>query len=460
MPASARRLLQAIGVNRAVAYALAGQAASMAIQPVTVLLIARYLTDVEQGYYFVFNAIIGIQIFFDLGFGQATLQFASVESGHLTWTPDRKLVGDPAAKSRLASVMRLSLVWYCVVAAILAAALLPGGWTYFQRRDTGGVGWELPWIMTVFATSGLLITVPLVQFLAACGKMAEAMRAMAIQRVCSGAALCLALVCGANLLSGAVGQMVGLAIYAYWLIGFWGPTFRDLVRQPRDGPRVKWWSEIWPFQWKLALSGLAFYLTAQTFSLFLFDDTPAGKAEAGRMGASLLIMGVLVNSATTWFNARVPLFGQLVGRREWGELDRMFGKVFAQSALVAAALGAAVWLTFVIIRAAGYPLGFRVLPPLPLALLLINSVVQTMVLALNSYLRAHKREPFLWTFVALGVSMLVVVLTVGREYGSVGMAASLLVLNSAICLGIGGRIFVRCRRVWHAPAPQPVPSVP
>jgi hypothetical protein len=51
--------------------------------------------------------------------------------------------------------------------------------------------------------------------------------------------------------------------------------------------------------------------------------------------------------------------------------------------------------------------------------------------------------------------MLVAVLTVGHEYGSLGMALSLLVLNTVICLGGGTLIFVRCRRAWHA-APQPV----
>jgi hypothetical protein len=460
VPTPLRRLLHALGVNRAVAYALAGQAAAMAIQPIVVLLIARYLTEVEQGYYFVFNAIIGLQIFFDLGFGQATLQFASVESGHLTWTPERLLVGEPAAKSRLASVLRLSLAWYCVVAAVLIAGLLPGGWLYFADRDTGGVAWKLAWAWTVVATAGLFVTIPLVQFLAACGKMAEAMWAMAVQRACTGAALCLALAGGARLFSSAVGQTVGLAVFGYWLVRYWSPVFRDLYRQPLDGPRVSWWRELWPFQWKVALTGLAFYLTAQTFSLFLFDDTAAGKAEAGRMGASLLIMGLLVNSAATWFNARVPLFGQLVGRQEWAELDHVFRRVLVQSVLVSAVGAVIVWAVFAVLHAADYPLGYRVLPPLPLALLLANAVVQTTVLALNAYLRAHKREPFLWVFVALGVSMLVAVLTVGRAYGAVGMAASLLVLDILICLGVGGRIFVRCRRAWHAPVPHPVPAAP
>jgi hypothetical protein len=83
-----------------------------------------------------------------------------------------------------------------------------------------------------------------------------------------------------------------------------------------------------------------------------------------------------------------------------------------------------------------------------------------MVHALNSYLRAHKREPFLWPFVALGLAMVLTVVTVGRAYGAIGMATSLLVLNTVICLGGGGLIFARCRRAWHAApaAPDPLPA--
>jgi hypothetical protein len=89
-----------------------------------------------------------------------------------------------------------------------------------------------------------------------------------------------------------------------------------------------------------------------------------------------------------------------------------------------------------------------------LALLLANAVVQHMVNALASYLRAHKRDPFFPLFVTFGLSMAVAAFTVGRAFGPVGLSASLLILNTTICLGGGAFVFFRCRREWHAdPAP-------
>jgi hypothetical protein len=312
------------------------------------------------------------------------------------------------------------------------------------------VPWSAAWVFTVLVTAAGLVLVPLIHFLAGIGRVTEAARASAVQAAGTTAVMCLALAAGAKLFSWPAAQSAGLGFIAVWLAWHWYPTLAALVRLDTTGPKVSWLREVWPFQWRVALSAVAFYLTSRTFSLVLFDETPAGKAEAGAMGFSLMIMAVLITTALYWIGCRAPFFGQLISRREWDNLDRMFGRLFVQTAVVAATAAVAVWGTFQFLRSAGYQLGYRVLPPLPFALILANVVVQTMVNSLNVYLRAHKKEPFLWPFITLGVVMLVAVLTLGREYGSLGMAASLLVFNTVICLGGGGLIFRRCRRAWHA----------
>jgi hypothetical protein len=385
-----------------------------------------------------------------MGFGQATLQFTSHEAGQLTWTADGFLVGDKAVRARLASILRLSLIWYGVVGIILLVTLLPGGWVYFLQRDTGGESWRFAWTWTALIAAIGVMNVPLNQFLAACGRIAETSRVAALQKALAGGIQCLVLVVGGKLLNWPAAQTVGQGLLAFWLIWYWSPTFRDILRQHSGEPAVSWWREIWPFQWKVALGALAFYLSSQIFSLVLFDGTEAGKAEAARMGASVMIMQVLIGTTLIWVGARVPLFGQLVGRRDWKSLDAVFRRVFIQSALISVAGAAVVWAGFVFLQVAGYGLGSRVLSALPLGLLLANVAVQTMIHALNSYLRAHKQEPFLWLSIAMGLAMLVAVLTFGRWYGSLGMAAALLTLNTTICLGGGSLIFIRCRRAWHA----------
>jgi hypothetical protein len=456
-----RRVLQAVGVNRAVAYGLLGLAGTVLFQPVTLLLITVYLSPQEQGYYYAFGAVVGLQSFFELGLGTAAVQFMSHEAIHLSWTADGRLAGDDDARSRLASIVRLLFAWYAVIAGVLVAVLLAGGWFYFLQRDDGQVAWRFPWVWTVIVSAAALLTLPPILFLTACGKIAEGARAQAFQKIAANCALCLLLAAGGGLFSSPIAQSLAVGGVLAWLGWTWGPALIDMAR-PADGPKIRWWGDVWPFQWRIAAGSLAFYLTTSLWTLVLFDGTPEGKAEAGRMGASLQVMSVLTAGAVSWVGARLPIFGYLTARRDWAGLDRVFRRVFLQSVLVAAAAAIAAWVAFAILRAAGVSLGLRVLPGLPLALLMANVVVQTIVSAFMNYLRAHKREPFVWVYLGFAAAAVGTLLVFGRSLDSLGMAAVLLGLNTTICLGAGGFVFARCRRAWHmepvAELPDPVPA--
>jgi O-antigen/teichoic acid export membrane protein len=357
--------------------------------------------------------------------------------------------------------VRLLLGWYGIMAVLLVVALLPGGWAWFFARDTGGVAWTVPWAWSVVVSAAALVALPPVQMLSGTGRIAEGARAQAIQKVVASAALCLFLAAGGRLLSWPAAQTLGIVVIGFILVVACRRPIIDLVRTT-GGPTVSWWHEVWPFQWKVAVGGLAYYLTSQLFTLVLFDKTEAGKAEAGRMGASLYVMNVLVSGALMWIGARVPQFGQLVARRDWPGLDRVFRRVFIQSTLVAVLAAFATWLVFLILRATGIPPGNRVLSAAAFGLLMGNVVVQTMVQALISYLRAHKREPFLAVNLLYSAAVVAAAFLIGRLAGSLGMAAALLILNTTICLGAGGLVFVRCRRAWHSEpavgAPDAVPA--
>src|SRR5439155_26062263 len=123
-----------------------------------------------------------------------------------------------------------------------------------------GVAWELPWVWTVLVTTAGLLNIPPVMFVAGCGRIAETVRATGVQRALASGAQWLALAVGGGLLSWPAAQSFGFFVLAAWLVAYWRPVFRDLLRQPADGPRVDWWREVWPFQWRIALSGPFGYL--------------------------------------------------------------------------------------------------------------------------------------------------------------------------------------------------------
>ena len=140
-------------MDRAIAYTIMGRSWSAMAGIVTVLLIARFLTPNEQGYYYTFSSLVALQIIFELGFSFVVLQLAAHERAQLTFLPDGRVEGNPVAHARLASVLQMSVRWYSIAGLLMAAALLPAGIHFFGVHQPAGlvVVWRLPWCLLVVA---------------------------------------------------------------------------------------------------------------------------------------------------------------------------------------------------------------------------------------------------------------------------------------------------------------------
>ena len=120
-----------LGIDRAIGFTVLARAWSSLAGPVTVTLIAHFLSPAEQGYYYTFGSLIALQIIFELGFSFVILQMASHERASLTIAPDGTIDGNPVAHARLASVLQKTVRWYTAIAMLLAAFLLLAGFRFF-----------------------------------------------------------------------------------------------------------------------------------------------------------------------------------------------------------------------------------------------------------------------------------------------------------------------------------------
>ena len=112
-------LRKALGVDGAVAYMFLARLVVIAGSTGTVLLIVRYLSPVEQGYYYTLLSLVSLQMVFEMGLSFVIQQLAAHECIHLELDVDGSVSGDPVAHARLASALRLSLRWYTVAAAAM-----------------------------------------------------------------------------------------------------------------------------------------------------------------------------------------------------------------------------------------------------------------------------------------------------------------------------------------------------
>ena len=168
-------LRQIIGLDYPVLFTVTARLCQITGSAGTVMLIVRFLSPVEQGYYYTLLSLVALQIVFELGFSFVILQLAAHESATLTISSDGQIDGDRIVKARLASVLRLTIRWYARTALAFVILLLPSGIFFFSLEPPGPahVAWLGPWITAVLATSVTLFLTPLCSFLEGCNLVAR-----------------------------------------------------------------------------------------------------------------------------------------------------------------------------------------------------------------------------------------------------------------------------------------------
>ena len=221
-----------------------------------------------------------------------------------------------------------------------------------------------------------------------------------------------------------------------------------LFRHPIGQHAIDWWAEVWPFQWRIAISYACGFFIFQLFNPVLFKYW--GPAAAGRMGMSLNLSNAIASIAIAWINTKAAPFGAMIARREYASLDRLFFRSVVQSFSLALLGSLVVWTGVVVLNHQHLPFAQRVLPPLPFAFLLISMCINQIVNSWALYLRAHKQEKFLIPSVVGTVLVILSTYFLGRPFGALGMTAGHMSIAVVAGLGLGGYTFAHYRRLWHA----------
>jgi O-antigen/teichoic acid export membrane protein len=210
---------------------------------------------------------------------------------------------------------------------------------------------------------------------------------------------------------------------------------------------ISWWGEIWPIQWKIALSWVSGYFIFQLFNPVLFHYH--GAVVAGQMGMTLSATNALLAVSISLVNSSSPDFGKLVVVREWKALDNLFYKVLCQSIALVLPGALAGWG---IIRLLQLHSGFgqRFIPASQAAFLLAAVCLLTIVYAFAVYLRAHKEEPLVYLSLITALSQGGATWLLGKFYTSNEVALGFLCIN-LVSLPFVYLIWQRSRRLWHTP---------
>jgi hypothetical protein len=438
-----------LGLDRAVGFTVLARFWSSAAGLVTVALIARFLSPAEQGYYYTFGSLVALQIVFELGFSFVILQLASHERAQLSISKNYEIAGDPIVHARLASVIQKSVRWYSVAAIVLAGSLLPAGFYFFSTHQHAGqtVSWQLPWCSAALMAALNFQIDPFLSFLEGCGYVSEVARLRFMQSAMGSLLAWAALISHHGLFAPSV-MLFGMGSASMvWLIGK-RKLLLGLLRHDAGIHRIRWNQEVWPFQWRIAVSWLSGYFLFWIFNPVLFAYR--GPVEAGKMGMSLSLANAIQAIAISWVSTKSAPFGTLIARKEYRRLDQTFFQALRQSSGVSLAGALLAWIGCIYLNWRHLRFALRLLDPFSLGILLLYMTANVIIFAEASYLRAHKKEVFFVNSVVGAVAVTACTFIFGRRYGAPGIVVSTCLLNWGALVWATYK-FRKYRRLWHAP---------
>ncbi len=443
-----RKLLQKLGIDKAIFYTSFARVIQGMGGVVSVMFVARFLTGIEQGFYYTFASLLAIQIFFELGLGGIITQYVAHENAHLNWD-EQRVSGDNKYISRLASLLRFCIKWYSILAIVLLMVLIAVGIIYFNIFYTSEepVAWMIPWIILCVGTTFNFIIAPIMAFLEGLGKVKQiAQYRFWAQFIMMGITWS-GLYLGAKLYVGGIASVTGAMMFGLYILFSCHRKTLTTLFKVNIVERLCYRSEIFPYQWKIALSWVSGYFIFQLFNPVLFAYS--GAVVAGQMGMTLTILNGISSLAMSWITTKVPLLSGLIAKKDYVMLDRIFNKSLIQLLFICLNCLLIFIVGVFLLEYFQRPERLRLLDWLPLILMCVASFVNQMVFAWATYLRCHKQEPFMVQSIVLGILTCVSTLVLGKIYGVNGVVIGYTALITCLSLPWSYEIFLNKKRAWH-----------
>ena len=443
-----------IGMDGAIAYSSAARIFQAFAGVVSVFIIATFLSGPEQGYFFTFNSILAIQIFFELGFTGIMTQYVAHEVVHLNLIDNSIYEGEERYKSRLSYLVRFCLKWYSIIAILFFVVIIIVGLLYFGRfaSPKDNINWKAPWYLLSFSTAVKLFQSPFTAIYTGLGKVKEMNKISFYQQLIIPISQWILFACGLKLYVVGISSLLGVIVWWVFVLktGLWRMLYNLLKEKVTE--TISYMKEIFPYQWKIALSWISGYFIFQFFNPVLFATE--GAVVAGQMGMTVQVLSAIQGFALSWQNTKVPRYCGFIEMKQYDALDSLFGKTLKQMMGVCLAILVVFYAVIIYLRTTRFAIGDtvfadRFLDYVPMLLMTVPVIVNQFVTSWATYLRCHKQEPFLVNSVCMGALCCLSTLVLGKYYGLYGITIGYACLCLLISLPWGYHIFKTKKNEWH-----------
>jgi O-antigen/teichoic acid export membrane protein len=422
---------------------------------VSMMLVGTQFSTQIQGYYYTFASLLALQSFFELGLSIVVINTASHEWSKLRLGPRGGIDGDGLALARLSSLARMVFKWYGIAAFLFVVCAGIFGTFFLPREEIPNGVWSGPWWALVILTGATLWALAPMAVLDGCGQITVVNRYRLLQAVTSHLGFWFYVLVGAELWAAPVANAGGMLWLLYLLFFRYRHFIRALFSRP-VATGLRWQTDIWPLQWRLAVQGIVNYLLYSLFVPVIFHYH--GAAAAGQMGLTWQALNGVQSLAMVWVQTTVPSLGMAIAKGQRQEVLRLWGHTSLVSLGVAVAGVAAFLCLIVLLRELEYSFSQRILEPVSVLLLCSAVVLSQGIQCLAALCRAHRQEPFVFAGVTAGLLAGLFVWYGGRDYGPLGAIAGYLAVTGLWALPLALLITWRLLRDEGYRLPRPWPS--
>lgn len=448
-----RKIASILGIDKAIAYSSGARIFQAFAGVISIFFIAAFLSGDEQGYFYTFGSILAIQTFFELGFTDIITQYVAHEVAHLNLNDHLTYEGEEKYRSRLTDLIKFCMKWYLVIAISFFVVVNIVGIVFFSSFGTDGaeVDWKLPWLILSFSTALKLLQSPFTAIFNGLGRVKDMMQITFYQQLILPISQWIMFACGLKLYVVGISSMLGVLV---WFIFVYKSDLKDIflnLLKCEITEKITYFKEIFPYQWRIALSWISGYFIFQLFNPVLFATE--GAVVAGQMGMTITVLNAIQGLVLSWQTTKTPIYSGWIEMKQYNQLDALFNKTTKQVLAICISLLGIMYFGVWLLRITHFgfnesELGERFLDYLPMAILLVPYIFNQLVNSWAIYLRCHKQEPYLVTSVIGGVLQCLSVFILGNAYGLYGMVIGYAVITLSLC-PVNYIIYVNKKKEWH-----------
>lgn len=414
--------------------------------PLIMLLIPVYLSPTQQGYWYLFGSISALSILADLGFSNIVLQYSAHEFAHLSFSSSGALEGEKIYLKKIGSFFRFILKWTVTICLIIFPIIyLVGIWFFY--RDNVLRDYLTPW--SIFSVGSLFIFFnnAILSFIEGMNKIETIQYIRFWVAIVNTIVVSLILIFGGGIYALAFGMFISSISLSLFIFLKFSSILLQLFYVAKDF-KYQWKEEVLPLFSRYAFSFFSGYFIFQIYVPVM--QYFYGPIESGKVGITLVLVMAIFSLSNIWIYTIIPKMNILVSQSNKVELDLLFRRRLLFSSLTYIIISAAIFLLVSLFKDFWiFPnIISRFLSPLAVLTLLVCYFFQLLINSWATYLRAHKKEPYMFPSIVLAFWVAISTVLIGNffspQYFFVGFLSSYIWWTP-----IAYFIYIRCQLKWY-----------